>query len=195
MEYHDSANFLFDDTAPDNNPLEHRRSSNEAVGVEFYNRKPFGIDRITPQAIVALSCQLEANCARERTAKEGSEDDMPTAADRRLGDFVVELGFLPGHNPSKAKEVYTALANSEDVDTRATASVIIQELARVDPNSALPLWQQLMGDPDGGVRYSAYDSLVNNAALDDLGNQVTLAQAAPLFTAYMHAEWRAGRNL
>jgi hypothetical protein len=95
-----------------------------------------------------------------------------------------EIRALPGRDLVRARELYKTLSRS---DYRHVAATLMADLAEADLGYTLPIWEQLMGDQDSAVRYSAYSALVHDAPGRD-GIQMGFRAVIPLFEAYRLAD-------
>ena len=76
------------------------------------------------------------------------EDEHKQAESREAERFDSWVGSLPAADLEFARLVYTALAGSSSTELRSIVAVRIQLLYRLDKQAALPLWRQLIDDPE-----------------------------------------------
>lgn len=148
------------------------------------DRRPL-TDSLTPDEVCAELDRLR-QALRAHEAEYGDADATEIAD--QVDQLFDDVETLPSRDVARARGVYAALAESEHRDF---AAMLMPELTEADPEFALPLWLNLIGDADPTVRSLAYDALTMSAPQRP-GLQLDFRQVLPLFDAYLAAE-KGGR--
>ncbi len=144
------------------------------------------LENLEPSQILTELARL-AMAVKEEQADNSGIIGNEGANGQQQERMFADIRDLPQHNVEHARVVYDALASSESPDDRSTAATFIHQLAKVDPDHALPIWERLMGDDDKRVRQGAYETLTEDAVGDE---ELILDFRAviPLFQEYLSRE-------
>ncbi|MEX5635794.1 hypothetical protein [Parafrankia sp. FMc2] len=150
----------------------------------------------TPLIIEGMSADAVLAMWHRATDETGASRPLPGEPDSE--EILAQIELLPGRNIEHAQGVFSIFVNStRNVDRRHIAWYI-SALTEVDRLYGLPLWEQLMCDPDHEVRIAAYNPLESTAIasntpdqqdkpdLTDLG--ITWRDAYGLMRAFVRAE-------
>ncbi len=88
-----------------------------------------------------------------------------THEDDELGSALTEAYFtgfrsLIVADPTHGARLVSALAEADDTGLHISASMLITDLARVDPAAAIPIWRRLLHDDDSDVATGASEKLL-----------------------------------
>lgn len=98
------------------------------------------------------------------------------------------LRELPEADPNRAGAILAGLAQRENPKERWFGALHIDDLTRIDHDTGLRLWDQLMRDEDAEVRESAYQTLEDDvASVEDFQGKlgITWQDACNLYRSYI----------
>jgi hypothetical protein len=104
-----------------------------------------------------------------------------------------ELDNLPFTDLALARQVYEELSDSNDASDQCAIAHRVDNLARADAETALPIWRKLLS-PDSPVSEEAWGKLMCLES-GDIPVPITLAKAIPLIRTYLGEPARSEESM